>query len=212
MASQKPARLTAVTVSLAGVVVLAGVAGPVHALMLPILPDAKNQPYVGVVTAVTADSITIRSQESTVTTYSLSPGGEVLGSVTKVIPPQPPKVFRVSAVLTDGGYPRDAFAGFSYRHKDVLVGDIVSIKYSRVRGRETCEAILIRRRPGGNVPPSPGGHPGAFLPPHVIANAYQDLEERGIPLPPDLVRRMTLPSLPPAPELPALPPIPPAKQ
>src|SRR5205807_144424 len=45
----------------------------------------------------------------------------------------------------------------TYRLSDVRAGDRVSIFYNqRINGVETCNAICIRRRPGGLVPPAPG--------------------------------------------------------
>jgi hypothetical protein len=119
-----------------------------------------------------------------------------------VVPPQPPKRFPVSTGLASGGppggFPSRPFnppytGSYTYRMADVRVGDRVAIEYYRVDGVDICAAIRIERRPDGRVPPAPGDEPPANLRAdlyhlyyprhHERCNAYQDWEEKGIPLP-----------------------------
>lgn len=117
--------------------------------------------HSGFVTEVTRDSITIQYLEDD------------------------PKRFEVSDVLASGGYVRkNNTPGDMYRLTDVRVGDKVNISYSRIGGVDICTHICILRRPGGRVPQSPGDPDHATNKIHDRMNAYQDAEERGIPIPP----------------------------
>ena len=80
---------------------------------------------------------------------------------------------------------------WSYRPCDVRIGDMIDILVQPKADRTlVCEAMLIQRRPGGRVPEAPKQK---FDPKHperswaFIANAYQDEEEKGIPLPDCLI-------------------------
>lgn len=82
-------------------------------------------------------------------------------------------------------------AGFKgrtgYRLPDVKSGDVVLLQYDRNNGSDTCIDIMIYRRPGGTVPPLPGEDPKAPSHHHEVMQAYQDWEEKGIPIPPEHV-------------------------
>lgn len=121
--------------------------------------EAVDQYCTGTVLEVTRDSITIRPDR----------GGL-------------PRRFAASAILAAGDYRRDVNPPCMYKLADVTVGDYVGIDYDRIDGVDVCYAVGIRRRPGGRIPP---GHypPDLKDPPHERAQAYQDFEEQGIPLP-----------------------------
>jgi hypothetical protein len=152
-------------------------------------PDPKNDAvgvlYVGTVTEVTKDSITIRW------------------------PGETPKRFPASETLASGGIPKeprlsptrrqpyDVDDHLRYRLADVKVGDHVMILFARLGNVDTCDHICIRKRPGGRVPPLPEGAvtpkrippqlvgkaPWLEIPYHEEANAYWDLLDKGIPYP-----------------------------
>lgn len=103
--------------------------------------------------------------------------------------------FTFSAVLVANQIPkvardRTVSSHETYRPCDVRVGDIVEIVRNRKDGVDICESILILRRPGGRVPQAPGQKHDPENPQwswHFVANAQQDLEEKGIPLPDCLI-------------------------
>lgn len=96
---------------------------------------------------------------------------------------QPLRKFPAAGPLAEGRYVRTGLAARTYRLADVRAGDEVSITCERVDGVDHCATIQIERRPGGRVPVAPGQKPGDRDVWHEQANAYQDFEERGIPLP-----------------------------
>ena len=124
--------------------------------------EAVQQHWVGPVVEVGKDFITLRPES----------GGK-------------PQRFAASAVLARGDYPREQTPGYRYKLSDVRVGDVVAIEYSRIDGVDICEAVNVGRRPGGLVPPGnyPANSPDQ---PHKRAQAMQEREEKGLPLPPDL--------------------------
>ncbi|MBX9580115.1 MAG: hypothetical protein K2X87_07380 [Gemmataceae bacterium] len=91
-----------------------------------------------------------------------------------------------------GGDPPSPAA--SYRPADVRVGDEVTLWLDRDAPDGFFRGVQIERRPGGRVPPAPGEDPDSGYPWHEYANAMQDWEERGVPLPdkydPVKLRRM----------------------
>lgn len=92
----------------------------------------------------------------------------------------------VSKQLMDGsiGDAPNVLRYSSYRLSDVKVGDKVTLTIQVIDGRYTCTNITINRRPGGRVPLAPlDDLPNDDSHHDERANAYQDLEERGIPLP-----------------------------
>jgi hypothetical protein len=119
----------------------------------------------GVVVAVGKDSITID-------------GGCTIDGNNR-----PRTTYPVSAVLAAGGVDRNGIASEVYRLSDVRVGDKVDLFGHRVNGICTCTRISIRRRPGGRVPPSQDSETWARFRYHEYANALQDFEEKGIPVP-----------------------------
>ena len=105
---------------------------------------------------------------------------------------QAPRAFLLSEDLASASVPKDATGGERYSLKDVLIGDLVVVNYSTFPQGNVCETICIHRRPGGRVPPADddGGY-GAYRW-HELANARQDLEDKGTPTP-----EKFLPSAPP---------------
>lgn len=95
---------------------------------------------------------------------------------------QPIRKFPVDSFLAAGKQHPENSGGSTYGLSDVRVGDEIYIRLGREKNDGLCWSISIRRRPGGRVPPVPGEGP-AGLPFHVLMNAYQDLEEKGTPLP-----------------------------
>jgi len=92
------------------------------------------------------------------------------------------RLFPLGMVLKSGQYYEGEHPD-RYRLADVKVGDQVTISCLELNGELRCETICIRRRPGGRVPPCPDEKPDTYLKWHERANAYQDFEEKGIPLP-----------------------------
>ena len=90
--------------------------------------------------------------------------------------------FPVGMVLRSGRYYENESPS-TYRLADVKIGDRVDIACLELNGELQCETICIHRRPGGRVPPCPDEKPDTYLKWHERANAYQDFEEKGIPLP-----------------------------
>lgn len=97
---------------------------------------------------------------------------------------EPPRRFWVGAELEDGSYRTTMGAKFTYRLKDVRVGDEVLLWMEHGRHyTDLCANICIRRRPGGRVPQAPGEEPGEERPHHERMQAAQDWEEHGMPFP-----------------------------
>jgi hypothetical protein len=76
----------------------------------------------------------------------------------------------------------------TYELADIRVGDIVDVVYVPRNGQNVCYMILIYRRPGGQIPPLKsdlprGNIPGSNNPWHERVQAYQDWEEKRIPIP-----------------------------
>lgn len=94
------------------------------------------------------------------------------------------KQFQIDPKLI-GPPPANPFAWFGHRLADVRVGDVVRVEYHHRNGLDTCQAIDICRRPGGKIPPVPGESPHAPFRVHERLQAYQDWEEKGIPIPPE---------------------------
>lgn len=140
--------------------------------------EGANRPYHGRVVAIDDKSITIIQDDSPARKFAwsktLANGGIGTGFVD-------------DEGLVRVGHPG---RGCYFRASDVLFGDIVKIHYSIVDGVETCDDISINSRPKGRVPPSPE----ATKPIHnwhvEQANAFQDWEEKGIPLPPKFAHMM----------------------
>lgn len=134
---------------------------------------ALGRRYVGTVTEVTKNSITIEW------------------------PGEKPKKFSVSETLASGGFSVNSrtrsstvFPPFCYRFTDVKVGDRVDIRFAYLDGVSICDHIRIDKRPGGRVPPLPEGAENlktpsgrTLIPYHERMNALWDLEDKGIPYP-----------------------------
>ncbi|MBX9627779.1 MAG: hypothetical protein K2X82_28535 [Gemmataceae bacterium] len=108
------------------------------------------------------------------------PTGEVMYVQRAALPA---RRFPVDRVLAAGGFHEEEMLGSTYRLADVRVGDEVTLWLQRDGPEGVCRAVQIERRPGGRVPPAPGERPDDPDPYHAWVNAYQDWEERGIPLP-----------------------------
>jgi hypothetical protein len=143
-------------------------------LLMPpaVKPSGPNQPpvakpnvefvrydYQGTVTEVTDKSITIQE-----------PGFD-------------PKRFPASGPLAGGKYGQRLGYPSMYRLADIRVGDKVDIFCERINGVYYCTHICILGRPGGKIPPSPGEPADIIYKWHERRQAYQDWEEKGIPIP-----------------------------
>lgn len=105
---------------------------------------------------------------------------------------QPHRKYILSDVLR-AGYPgigRHGGLDYTYRTKDLQIGDLIDMQLEvNFYDYPICEAIKIYRRPGGSVPPAPGEVERQKEKPlkrpmwHERANALQDWEEKGIPIP-----------------------------
>lgn len=119
---------------------------------------------------------------------------------------KPDKRFLVGGIRVEGKL-RGELWSHSYRLEQLRIGDELLVDYYHYNGIESSEYILIRRRPGGRVPEQPETPAAAGAAAwHRRMNAYQDWEERSIPLPPEYQDRpedtdppYPLPSLPVAP-------------
>jgi hypothetical protein len=104
-------------------------------------------------------------------------------------PPQDhTKPKRISAAGTRaGGVPKGEGEQRTHRVADLKVGDkvVVMIAVSR-DGEEWPAEIMIRRRPGGKIPPQFGDVALVLAPErafHLSYQAEQDWEEKGVPIP-----------------------------
>ena len=96
---------------------------------------------------------------------------------------QVPREFLLSESLASGSIPAEATGRDRYSLADVLVGDLVVITYGTFPQGSVCHAVCVHRRPGGRVPPADDDSPHAKNRWHELANAKQDLEENGTPVP-----------------------------
>jgi hypothetical protein len=81
---------------------------------------------------------------------------------------------------------------YSYRLRDIQIGDRLRVHCSRVNGMDVCYQICIHRRPGGRVPPLPGRKRSYSRHEyHIVVSRLGECEAKGLPLP-----------YPPPPELP----------
>lgn len=124
---------------------------------------------IGTVTEVSSTSITITRQK---------------GGKTVQLPPH--------VALASGGWMKDATNGDSYRLQDVKVGDFVCLgAVKEDDGKTYCIGICIEKRPGGRLPQCPAWD-SELSPSHAdYRNAIDDLNEKGIPLPDKVRRRMS---------------------
>ncbi|HSQ58650.1 MAG TPA: hypothetical protein VLM40_23215, partial [Gemmata sp.] len=118
----------------------------------------RNLPYSGMVVGKTEKTIVIQKR----------------GQVAREFP--------LSEVLASGEVPAEATGGARYSLKDVLIGDLVVISYDTFPQGNVCHAVTIHRRPGGRVPPADDSSATAKYRWHDLANAKQDLEEKGTPV------------------------------
>jgi hypothetical protein len=96
---------------------------------------------------------------------------------------QAPREFVLSESLASGSVPAEAAGGDRYAIRDVLVGDLVVVTYGTFPQGSVCRSVSIHRRPGGRVPPADDDSPHVQNRWHDLANAHQDLEEKGTPIP-----------------------------
>lgn len=170
--------------------------GPVAGCPTPVQGMTKSDTCYGTVTAVDKESITVADVGKIITRYIPVPGQPDREEVT-IIPPQPPRRFIAHGPLAKGGYLEHGSPASQYRLSDVKVGDKVFFDWWRFEGTDYVHYVRIDRRPGGRVPPSPAEKPGEENPWHEKANAYQDLEEKGIPLPEKFRPTRAVPPKPP---------------
>jgi hypothetical protein len=92
---------------------------------------------------------------------------------------------RISATGTrPSGDPKAPGRADTYRVCDVKVGDVVSLDTAiTFDGEERLTRISILRRPKGKIPPEPGELFPDRLGVHLQNQAYQDWEEKGVPIP-----------------------------
>ena len=145
------------------------------------LPDVEQEWAGGIVKEVTKSTITVACSKVLVERSGYDKDGRDVDSFF-VIPPAV-RTFQLCDHLARGEYRTGVVYTSNYRVKDVEVGDKVSIEWSRHVGIEICEAIWIRRRPGGRVPPAPSEPANQRRPWHELMNAERDFEEKGIPVP-----------------------------
>lgn len=122
--------------------------------------------YVGEVMAVTKDSVTIRGRDE-----CDKDGPAVI------------RTFKAAKHLSKGEEDPRETSNSNYRLIDVKIGDLVITKLREDGDDDLCLTISIRRRPGGMVPPAPFEKADVQHKYHIDANAYQEHEERGVPLP-----------------------------
>ena len=151
----------------------------VHFAGVPMGGGEQSDSLSGTVFAVDKTSITVDAEPKRIEQWNAK--GEFVRTI--IIPPQPPRTFQAVGSLAQGGYPRDGLPRYQYRLSDVKVGDKVSFDWRRINGVYQTHYICIFRRPGGRVPPSPAEKQDEKDPWHDRCNAFQDLEEKGIPLP-----------------------------
>jgi hypothetical protein len=142
-------------------------------------PDAVNQGCSGVLLSLTKDAIVVQDEDT-----------------------RQPHRFRISAVLAGGGFEKNRAP--THKLAELRYGDRVNIDYWRKDGVEVCEAVCVLRRPGGLIPPAHGEHPNTPIRFHEGAQARQDRDEKGIPLPAKFAPPI-------GDSLWVIPPIPPAK-
>jgi hypothetical protein len=128
-------------------------------------PDFQWPPrsVEGTVIDLTKDSVTIRTAD------------------------QKAQAFRIGGDLADGTIAPVPSPNALHLFSDVKLGDKVEVGYVRTDGELICREIGIHRRPGGRVPPAQDKGDLIRKPRfrfHELMNAYQDLEEKGIPIPP----------------------------
>lgn len=133
----------------------------------------------GTVTEVGSDSITIQPGESKESVFRFNERGERVEVVTRLTPPRPPIKLPLGKALATGERPMPP--PHSYGLKDVKVGDRVTIEISHANEIASCQAICIKRRPGGLIPPAPGDKMKIAW--HERCQAEQDFEEKGTPIP-----------------------------
>jgi len=126
-------------------------------------PDFQWPRFVqGTVIDLTKDSVTIRTAD------------------------QQAQAFRIGEELADGKTAPAASPNALHLFGDVKLRDKVEVWYLRISGELVCREIGIHRRPGGRVPPAQDEVDLIRKPRfrfHELMNAYQDLEEKGIPIP-----------------------------
>ena len=183
---------------------------------LPLGGGDGGESISGTVTAVDGVSITVAADEQRITQYTHDlVRGHVIAEKLIIIPPQPPRQFVAVGSLAEGSYLKNGKAGRQYRLADVKVGDKVWFDWRLVGDVAEVHYVSIFRRPGGKVPPSPAEKLDEKNPWHERCNAFQNLEEKGIPLP-EKFRPKPVEPPPPIPPIPSLdrptpPRIPPAK-
>lgn len=116
--------------------------------------------------------------------FELGPGWE--GETARKRPLDNSKPLRLSAAGTTAmGDPRGEGRPTSHLVTDLKAGDKVSVQSCISRGgEEWVSEVQIRRRPGGKIPPYfRDPFLGTQYAGHLRNQAYQDWEEKGVPIP-----------------------------
>jgi hypothetical protein len=131
-------------------------------VVLPVGDDYVPTVYLGRVTVLTEEKITIKPEgDLRAGPITVLPDGTEVHRLYVQDNTKPPKTFVFSdSVLAFSGMlpPGRRYSGQTanwgdHKISEVLVGDRVFINYLRRQGIDTCINIRISRRPGGKVPP-----------------------------------------------------------
>lgn len=136
----------------------------------------------GIVTRVDKNSITVAGFEKKIEKFVPITGGKYRVEI-QIVPAQAARRFSAVGPLATGGFLEHGIPSAQYRLSDVRVGDQVYFDWRTFEGVDEVHYIMIKRRPGGKVPPSPGEKAGEKHPHHERMNAQQAFEERGEAIP-----------------------------
>ena len=121
------------------------------------------------------------------------------------LPDDTQRSFPLSPDLAAGKLPSGAGFGERYTIGDLQLGDIITVKYDTLPTADLCQKVRIERRPGGMIPPEHDEKDGLPLRWHELANALQQQEENGTPLPEKFRPKPTPPWGQPKSQLPVAP-------
>jgi hypothetical protein len=130
-------------------------------VVLPVGDDYDPGVYLGRVTVLTEEKITIKPEGDLRTgPITFLPDGTEVHRLYVQDNTKPPKTFvfsdgvlAFSDMLPPGRKHSSTAAWGDHKVTEVLLGDLVFINYCRIQGIDTCTHIQITRRPGGKVPP-----------------------------------------------------------
>lgn len=164
---------------------------PIVTMPLPEFSAPKIQNYPIVESVGDFEGLVLAKSKDTITLLALYIDADETRGKEKYRPVgEPSRVFQLSAALAAGKepvhhppvLPGGIDCSERYTRDHVQLGDIVKLICERVDGKEECGFISILRRPGGRVPIAPGENIKS-APHHDRMNAYQDFEDKDIPLP-----------------------------